>query len=492
MINGAKHITEPHGERPLSIAVIGAGMAGILTAIKLRELGLEFTVYEKADRVGGTWRENTYPGLACDVPSIVYSYSFDHNPEWSRRYAPGHEIQAYFEGAAERHGIVPFIRFGDEVTSCEWIDGRWQLETASGYRDSAEVVIAATGVLHHPRYPDIEGLDTFAGQAFHSARWDHDAPLDGRRVGVVGAGSTAVQITSALVDRVAHFSMFQRTAQWVMKEPNLDITEEKKDEFRRNPARMAELQTMLAKKFREYLVPGFLDVNSERMSEIEERCLRDLEDNVHDEVLREKLRPKYRAGCKRLVVSPDFFEKVQRPNATVVTSPIERVEPGGVRTGDGVLHELDVLVLATGFRPDRFVRPINMRGRDGVELNEVWADGPIAYLSVTVPGFPNFFMLNGPNGPIGNLSLVEVAEHQLGYILKLVDKLMTGDRKEIVVTEEATRAFEAERIAAAANTVWASGCNSWYLDKNGIPATWTLSYDRFLDEMAEPNLAVFE
>lgn len=481
----------PEG-RPFRAVVIGAGMAGVAAAIKLKEAGIDFAVYEKAETVGGTWRENVYPGIACDVPSVVYTYSFDHNPEWSRRYAPGDEIHAYFTGAADRWGVTPRIRFGEEVVRCEWIDGQWELETSKGRRDSADAVIAATGVLHHPRYPDIAGLDSFAGSCFHSARWDHSVSLDGRRVGVIGTGSTAVQITCALVDRVGHYDLFQRTAQWVMREENPVIPEEKKAQFRREPEHMAHLQRELARKFREYLVPGFLDVESARMAEIQERCVRDLEENVKDPVLREKLRPDYLAGCKRLVVSPDFHEKVQRPNLDLVTSKIERIEPRGVHTADGELHELDVLVLATGFQADRFIRPVTVLGRDGLNLNDAWVNGPLAYLSITVPGFPNLFLINGPNGPIGNLSLIEVAEAQIGYIMQLINALRDGLSKEIVVTEKAALDFERERAAAAKHTVWASGCQSWYLNASGVPATWTFSYDRFIEEMSEPKMAAFE
>lgn len=485
------NISEPGGTRELRIAVIGAGMAGVLAAVKLKELGIDFVVYEKGDRIGGTWRDNHYPGLACDVPSVVYSYSFEMYPEWSRRYAPGPEIREYFEAVAERRGVMPFFRFSDEVTSCEWIDGRWHLETTSGHTDSADVVIAATGVLHHPNVPKFDGIETFQGDVLHSARWDDGVSLDGRRIGVIGTGSTAVQITSALVDRVHHYSLFQRTAQWVMLEPNFDIAEDKKQTFRDDPAKMTHLHHYLAKKFRDYLVPGFLDVESERMSEVQARCEQDLA-TVRDEQLRAKLTPSYRAGCKRLVVSPDFYEKIQRPNVNVVTEGIERFEPRGIRTRDGLLHELDVIVLATGFRPDRFVRPIRLLGRDGIDLDDVWAGGPVAYLSIAVPGFPNLFMLNGPNGPIGNLSLIKVAERQLAYVLHLVDGLREGRHKEIAVTRAATDRFEAERIAAAKGTVWASGCNSWYLDQNGVPATWTFSYDRFIEDMRAPEFAAYE
>jgi cation diffusion facilitator CzcD-associated flavoprotein CzcO len=234
-----------------------------------------------------------------------------------------------------------------------------------------------------------------------------------------------------------------------------------------------------------------IDADSEQLRKLEHLCAKNL-DTVADPELREKLRPNYRAACKRLIFSSDFYEAIQKPNAVLVTEGIDRVEPRGVRTVDGVTHELDVLVLATGFQVDRFVRPIRVLGRDGVDLDEVWADGPLAHLSVTVPGFPNFFMLNGPNGPVGNFSLIDVAELQLGYVMQLIELLRTGQCREVSPTEEATEAFESERRAAAANTVWATGCASWYLDRRGVPATWTFSWDRFCEEMAAPKLDQFE
>jgi cation diffusion facilitator CzcD-associated flavoprotein CzcO len=237
-------------ERELRVIVIGAGMAGILSAIKLREAGIgDIVVYEKADRLGGTWRENTYPGIACDVPSHLYSYSFALNPDWSRSFSDGAEIEAYFERVAEEHGVIPLIRFGQEVTGCEWRDGRWHLSTAAGTEDEADVVIAATGVLHHPRYPDIDGLEDFAGACFHSARWDHDVTLDGARVGVIGTGSTAVQITGALVDRVAHLSLFQRTAQWIAPLENPAYDEETRRLFREDPDRLRAVHDSLSAAF---------------------------------------------------------------------------------------------------------------------------------------------------------------------------------------------------------------------------------------------------
>lgn len=476
----------------MRFAVLGAGMAGILTAIKLREAGFDdFTLYEKADRVGGTWRENRYPGIACDVPSHLYSYSFEPNPDWSRRFAPGPEIQAYFEGVAARHGVTERLRLGSEVSRLAFDRGRWQLATKDGVRDAVDVVIAATGVLHHPNVPAIEGLDTFRGARFHSAQWDPTVKLEGARVGIVGTGSSAVQIVSAIVDRVARLTLFQRTAQWIMPQDNPAYGDEERAAFRRDPALQARTYAELGALFHAFS-SGLLDADSPQMQAIESACRANLERNVRDPVLREKLRPSYRAACKRLVMSPDFYRAIQQPNAELVTEGIERVEAEGLRTRDGRLHPLDVLVLATGFRVDRFVRPIEVLGRDGVRLDDVWAKRPSAYLSIAVPGFPNFFLLNGPNGPVGNFSLIEVAELQLGYALQLVELLRRGPCRELSPSEQATASFEAARTEATRTTIWSSGCRSWYLDDRGVPMSWPFTFERFREEMAAPKLEHFE
>jgi cation diffusion facilitator CzcD-associated flavoprotein CzcO len=476
----------------MRIAVIGAGMAGILSAIKLTEAGLtDFTVYEKGDRVGGTWRENTYPGLSCDVPSHLYSYSFALNPEWSQMFSGGPEIQDYFERVAREHGIEDSIRFGEEIVRCELVDGRWQLETASGLRDEVDVVIAATGVLHHPNVPDFEGIDSFRGAVFHSSRWDHDVPIDGARVGVIGTGSTAVQITAAIVDRVARYSLFQRTAQWVTQWMNAPYAEEERDTWRQDPALLEKMHWDLSDQFGQFS-KTVVNAKSPDMARIEQMCLDNLETNVRDPELRERLRPSYRAGCKRLVVSPNFYEAIQQPNAEVVTSAIQHFEPEGIRTADGVLHELDVVVLATGFKANAFMRPMSIIGRDGLSLADAWADRPVAYLSVSIPDFPNFFMLNGPNGPVGNFSLIEVAELQFAYVMQLVDRIRAGEAREISATHDALDRFEVERAEASKNTIWMTGCRSWYLDDRGIPAVWPWPFERFREEMAAPKLEAYE
>jgi len=476
----------------MRIVIIGAGMSGILSGIKLREAGYDdFTIYEKADRLGGTWRENTYPGIACDVPSNLYSYSFEPNPEWSHHYPPGGEIQRYFEGVAQKYGVEKRIVFDEEIVRCTWRSGRWHLETRTGKRDEADVVIAASGVLHVPSYPDIAGLATFAGACFHSARWNHEVPLDGRRVGVIGTGSTAVQITSALVDRVARYELFQRTAQWVLPLPNPAYTEEERAQFRRDPKQLRQAHGNLSLLFEQTFSNAVIDADSPQMAMIEEQCRQNLA-TVRDPVLREKLTPHYRAACKRLVMSPDFYEAIQKPSVELVTSPIERVEPEGVRTEDGTLHALDVLVLATGFKPDRFMRPTQIVGRDGVKLDDVWAKRPSAYVSISVPGFPNLFMLNGPNGPVGNFSLIEVAELQIQYILQLMEQIRAGRCREVAPSVAASEAFESARTEAAKHTIWTTGCKSWYLDDRGIPASWPWGFDRFRAEMAAPKLEAYE
>ncbi|MGE3850047.1 MAG: flavin-containing monooxygenase [Gammaproteobacteria bacterium] len=477
----------------LRVVVIGAGMAGILAGIRLREAGYtDYVIYEKASRLGGTWRENTYPGIACDVPAHLYTYTFEPNPNWSHVFAPGDEIQAYFEGVAQKYGVLPHVRFNSEVVKSVFEGGRWQLTLADGRSDSADVVIAATGVLHYPNLPDIAGLGDFKGACFHSARWDHAVPLEGRRVGVIGTGSTAIQITSALVDKVSHFELFQRTAQWVMPIENPAYSAAERAEFAADPGKILALREEMNRMMIDFISKAVVNADSPEMATIEKACLDNLENSVKDPVLREKLRPNYRAACKRLIFSEDFYRAIQQPNAELVTEGIERIEAGGVRTRDGRLHELDVLVLATGFRADRFIRPTTVIGRNGVDLDDVWADRPYAYLSLSVPGFPNMFLLNGPNGPVGNFSLIQIAEMQLDYVLQLMAQIRAGACREISASADATAAFDRERIAAAKGAIWSTGCKSWYLDKFGVPASWPWSYGRFAEEMAKPKLEAFE
>jgi cation diffusion facilitator CzcD-associated flavoprotein CzcO len=473
--------------------IIGAGMSGILAAIKLREAGYpDLVVYEKADRLGGTWRENTYPGIACDVPSHFYAYSFAPNPEWSHVFSPGAEIQRYFEDVARRYDVEASIRYGKEITRCEWRDHRWQVTASDGTQDAGDVVIAATGVLHHPAHPDIPGLGSFAGAIFHSARWDHDVSLAGKRVGVVGTGSSAIQIVGAIVREVGTLTLFQRTPQWIAPIQNPAYTEGERERFRGHPEEIEVLREGFARSMTDGFANHLGDAGSPQLRAIHDACVANLESSVRDPELRERLRPTYRAACKRLVMSDNFYDAIQQPNATLVTERIERVEPEGVRTRDGALHRLDVLVLATGFRVDRFLRPMEVLGPRGSSLDEAWHGGPQAYMAISVPDFPNLFLLNGPNSPVGNFSLIEVAELQLAYVLQLIERVRAQGGGGIGASREAMARFDAERREAAKNTIWNSGCKSWYLDRDGLPTAWPWSFDRFRAEMANPRWGDYE
>lgn len=480
-------------QRDKRVVVIGAGMAGILAGIKLQEAGFtDVAIYEKADRVGGTWRENTYPGLTCDVPSHHYTYTFERNPDWTRHLSPGPEIQQYFERTVTKYAVDKLIHFNREATRAEFVDGRWHLGFQNGDRDVADILIAATGVLHKPKYPDIEGLQTFGGDCFHSARWDHSVSLEGKRIGVIGNGSTGVQIISALAGKVAKIEHYVRTPQWIMPVENGHFSAQERAAFR-DPEVLHE-----AMGFEEYnaaveqYTMAIVDMEGEGAKAMAAACLNNLEQSVTDPELREKLRPDHAPLCYRLVFSPDYYEALQRPGCALVRDNIERIEENGIRTVDGELHELDIIVLATGFHPDTFMRPMQFVGRDGANLDSLWADGPKAYMAITLPGFPNFFMLNGPNGPVGNFSLIDIAEHQWHYIAQLIAKISSGECDEIAPTAAALEAFENDRTAAAKETVWyKGGCSSWYLNKNGIPASWPWTYSRFVQEMSEPDWSSF-
>lgn len=474
----------------LRAIIIGAGMAGILAGIKLQQRGdTDFTIYEKGDSIGGTWRENTYPGLSCDTPAHSYAYSFALNPDWSAFYAPGPEIKAYFETVAQRYAIVPHIRFDTEIASADWDGDRWVIRTKDGRTDWGHVLIAATGVLHHPRMPDIPGLSDFAGASFHSARWDHAVAVDGKRVGVIGTGSTGVQIVSALARRAARLVHFQRSAQWIMPCPDKAYSEDERRAFREQPSLMAEVRDgPEAAARRARFTAAIIDADSPQLAEIQAIVERNLEESIGDPVLREKLRPSYRAACKRLIFSPSYYQAVQEPAVFLEDQAIERIEPSGVRMRDGTLHQLDVLVLATGFKVDQFVRPIRIRGEGGLDLDDFWRERPRAYYAVTIPHFPNLLLLNGPTGPVGNFSLIDIAEHQWRYFEQLVDLLRDGSCTSFSPSDAALADYETRRTERARKTVFASGCRSWYLDAEGTPQVWPWSWDYFTEVMTAPRL----
>jgi cation diffusion facilitator CzcD-associated flavoprotein CzcO len=481
-------LTTAQRDTGLETCIIGAGMSGLLMGIRLQQAGRRFCILEQADSVGGTWRENTYPGLSCDVPSFFYCYSFEPNPDWSHRFSPGPEIRAYFERVARKYDLLRHIRFGKTVASARWEDGRWVIGTSDGEELRANVLVDATGPLHIKHYPEISGLADFAGACFHSADWDHDVPLEGRRIGVIGNGSSGVQMMDPLSRVASRLTLFQRTAQWIFPLGNKRYSERERRWTRRLPI-LGRLTRAFYKRIFDLASVGVTKDGYWRRR-MAQGC-RDYLASVKDPVLRAKLTPDYEPGCKRLILSNRFYPTLERENVSLVTEGIDHVEPRGVVTRDGQLHELDVLVLATGFRPHEWGIP-HVVGAEGQSLKEAWASGPRTYRSITLPGFPNYFMLVGPNSPIGNISVIDVSETQTRYVMSCIQRLEREPGRALAPRPEAARAFQASLREAMKGTVWVTGCKSWYLDPDGVPTLWPWSAKRFHQLMARPDFSHFE
>jgi len=476
-------------QRNPEICIIGAGMSGLLMGIRLKQAGIEnFRIYEKGATVGGTWRENRYPGLCCDVPSFLYSYSFEPNLDWSHRFAPGREIWDYFEGIAKKYDLLPHIAFNKEIASARYEGRQWHIETKDGDKTVADILISAWGALHRKHYPEIEGLDSFEGAAFHSADWNHDVKLEGKRIGVIGTGSTAVQMMAPLSKVARKLHMFQRTAQWIMPIGNKEYTPRERSQKRRFP--------VLAKFTRWYFEQLFEIFSTAvvqdgwRRRRVSKQC-REYLARVKDPELRRKLTPDSDPMCKRLVISNDFYPTLRKEHVELVTEGIDHIEAKGIVTVDGTLRELDVLVLATGFDAHAFGVE-EVVGKDGVSLKQAWDGGTRAYRSVAFPGFPNFFMLIGPNSPVGNISLIDISETQTKYVMNCIRMFQEGKFAAIEPNAEATRKFHESLVGAMVNTVWVTGCNSWYLGPDGVPITWPWTAKRFRKDLRKPNLAEFD
>lgn len=474
------------GRQP-RIAIIGAGMSGIATVVKLQKAGYsDLTVFEKTDRVGGTWRENTYPGLSCDIPSRWYCFSFALKADWQHRYSYGPDIQAYLESVARDFGVTDKVKFDTAVTDLVYESPCWRLTTSTGVCEQFDIVIAATGLLHRPAYPNIEGLDSFEGACFHSARWDHSVDLAGRRVGIVGTGSTACQIVGAITDQVSEMHVFQRTPHWVAALPQKTYSAT----WNRFLATFPFLQRVVYNYYYQILVRTFsaATVGNKLMQRwMDQICRKNLEDNVPDPELRAKLTPDYQATCKRLIFCSDYYPALCRPHTRLVTEAITRVEPQGIRTADGALHELDVLVLATGFDATAFILPTHVTGENGIDLEQQWDGAPRAHRAVAMPGFPNFWMVEGPTGPVGNLSLIAISEHQVDYIISMLDRMKADGLAAIAPKQSAFDEYNAAMGEAIKTTVWVTGgCKSWYIDKSGVPNLYPWFPVRYLKEMRSP------
>ena len=480
------------GKQP-RIAIIGAGMSGIAAVVKLRRAGYtDLTVFEKTDRVGGTWRENTYPGLSCDVPSRWYSFSFNLKADWKHRYSYGPDIQAYMEETADKFGVTDIVRFNTPVTEIKYEAPEWHLQTGAGEKLTFDVVISATGVLHYPVRPAIDGIEDFEGDMFHTAQWDHSVDLKGKKVGIIGTGSTSAQVVGAITDKVGEMHVFQRTAQWMAPLP-----QKRYSKFWNGVmARFPSLQKLAFHYYFQLMLRTFAaaTVGSKAMQKfISWQCTRNLNKHVADPELRRKLTPDYQAACKRLIFCSDFYPAISRDNAHLITDSIDRIDAKGVVTSDGELHELDVLVLATGFDPGAFILPTRVTGEDGRDLAQFWDGAPRAHRAVAMPGFPNFWMLEGPTGPVGNLSLITISEHQVDYVISMLDKMKQDGLASVGVREQAFAAYNAGMQQEVKKTVWVTGgCTSWYMDKTGTPNLYPYFPTQYLKAMHNPDFSEYE
>lgn len=460
------------------VVIVGTGFSGLGMAVQLARSGeRDFLLLEKADEVGGTWRDNRYPGCACDVPSRLYSFSFDQNPSWSREYATAPEIWEYLKGVADRYALRDHVAFGAALTSAVYDEpsGRWHLAAADGRTWTSDALVLGVGGLHEPRRPDIAGLDTFAGPVLHTADWPAHDDLDGKRVAVVGTGASVVQLVPELAPRARHTTVFQRTAAWTMPKHDRVWTPARQGRYRRWPA----LQRLVRwRTYWELEARAPLFVRFPRLAKLaQQRALWSLRRAVPDPVTRDRLTPRYTMGCKRILLSDDYWPTFARDDVSLVTDPIARVEPDAVVTADGTRHEVDAIVLGTGFTIGGSFFRIDLRGLGGRTLADAWDQGMHTHLGITVAGFPELYLLLGPNTALGHSSVVLMSELASHYVLRCLRRARQGAR---VTTEVAQQRFTEQVRRKSRHTVWATGCHSWYLDRFGQNTTlWpgsTISY----------------
>ena len=455
------------------VAIVGAGFSGLCMAIRLLQEGIDdFVVLEKGDEVGGTWRDNTYPGCQCDIPSALYSFSFAPNPDWSRFYPLQSEIRDYLRRTARDYGVMPYIRFGHHVEGAAWDDdaGVWRVDTSHGQL-AADVLVGAMGGLSEPGIPDLPGLDSFERTSFHSAQWDHDHELSGERVAVIGTGASAVQFVPKIQPQVGRLHLFQRTPAWVMPDLDRPVTKFERRMFRRVPATQRALRAAIY-MMQEATVLGTV-VNRRLSKVLQAVALRHLERQVRDPELRSKLTPNYLIGCKRITLSDEYYPAICQPNVELVTDPIREVRARSIVTADGVERELDTIVFGTGFKVMDHPGYSRVRGRDGRTLAEAWGGSPRAYLGTAVSGFPNLFLMVGPNSAGGYNSIIFTTEAHVNYAVKCIREMDKRGLRSVEVRREVYDAFARETDERLNGSVWnAGGCASWYLDANGRNGVW--------------------
>ncbi|GAC1533094.1 MAG: NAD(P)/FAD-dependent oxidoreductase [Candidatus Velthaea sp.] len=453
------------------VIIVGSGFAGLGMAIRLKQARIPFIVLERAAEVGGTWRDNTYPGCACDIPSTLYSYSFEPNPAWTRVYPRQSELLDYLRRCAHKYNVRTHIRFNTELHEARYDEASatWEVRTAAGDTLVSRVLISAMGPLSKPNVPAFAGRERFTGAAFHSAQWDSSIDLRGKRVALIGTGASAIQIAPEIAPHVEHLTLFQRTPPWIVPRADVPI-----DARRRRLRRWLPGYGWFIRKclywFLEIRAYGFT-VNPKVLQQQEKLALRSMRKRVRDPELQAKLTPSYRMGCKRVLISDDYYPALNRPNVTLVTQRIAEFGADGIATDDGTEYPADVVIFGTGFRATDGTRPVHIYGRSGVELNDAWRNGMEAYLGTSIAGFPNFFTIIGPNTGLGHNSMVLMMEAQYRYILDTLRFMRRKRLRAFDVRSAVQQAFNIRLQARMKRTVWSSGCASWYIDARGKNTT---------------------
>lgn len=475
------------------IAIIGSGFSGLCLGIRLRQLGIDsFTILEKDDRLGGTWRDNSYPGAACDVPSMSYCFSFEQKTDWSRKWSPQPEILQYMEHCADKYGIRPHIRFGAEVLRADFDEaaGVWQIHLADGSSLEAEVLVSGVGQLHKPYIPPLPGLNRFAGPRFHSARWDHSVDLQGKTVGVIGNAASAIQFIPEIAKAAAHLRIFQRSANWILPRNDRSYRDWEKWAFTHVPG--------MARLYRYFIWARFesryplLRGSAFLSRQVEKFVKQYIRDTIGDADLRRALVPDYPPGARRLLVSDDYYQTLRQDHVDLITLGIDEITPTGVRTRDGRDWPVDVLILATGFDSTNFLSPIELTGLQGRSLMQEWGHGAQAYLGLCVSGFPNFFLMYGPNTNLGHNSILFMIECQTNYILQCITALRDRGLRYLDVTPEAQATFNRQLQAELQQTAWAKTDHSWYKRSDGtITNNWSGTTTRYWWRTRRPDFNAF-
>ena len=478
----------------LDIAILGAGFSGIGLGISLLRAGrTDFAILEQENEIGGTWRDNSYPGSGCDTESHLYCFSFGLNPTVSRVYARQPEILAYMHRLVAENGLTPHIRLGKKISELRWDDTNrlWHIMLSDGQRLTARNFAAAWGQLNRPQIPVIAGQESFAGHAFHSARWRHDVDLADRRVGSIGNAASAVQYIPEIAPCVKHLAVFQRSPNWIVPRLDRAYTHSELHDYQTIPDAFANHRRELF-AWRESTFLR-MKAGSADALEVEQIALAHLAEQVPDPALRRRLKPDYPLGCKRILRSDDYYPAISRSNVSLVTSPIERIVPEGVVTSDGTLHEIDVLIYGTGFETRSFQGPVDVHGRSGRDLRSVWQGGAHAYLGIFVAGFPNFFLLYGPNTNLGHNSILMMLEAQFGAILQVLALQEKAGGAPLVVREDVMADHDAAVQAQMGNSAWAGNCNSWYKDANGrVINNWSGTVQEYQHLTAVLDRSVFD